>query len=171
MERLRHEVSYGRDGQTFLLLLGSAPLFGNGNQLLGRVVTLADLTQRKSTEEEFTRAERRKDEFLATLAHELRNPLAPIRSAVELLSKVSMASPETDHALDVLNWQVRQLTHLVDDLLDVSRIGQGKIVLHKKPLLLAQVVARAVQTARDFISSRQQSARTVAAKRTDLDPW
>jgi signal transduction histidine kinase/ActR/RegA family two-component response regulator len=155
LERSRREVTYGREGQIFLLLLGSAPLFGDANELLGRVVTLADITQRKRTEDLLTQAERRKDEFLATLAHELRNPLAPIRSAAEWLRKVSPASGETDRALDMLDWQVRQLTHLVDDLLDVSRISQGKIVLRKKPLLLNEVVAHAVETASAFIESRQ----------------
>ena len=89
-------------------------------------------------------ADRRKDEFLATLAHELRNPLAPIRFALEVL-KDGTLPPSAAHARDVTERQVRQLIRLVDDLLDVSRITANKIQLRREPLDLARLMASAVE--------------------------
>ena len=77
-------------------------------------------------------SDRRKDEFLAMLAHELRNPLAPIRNAVQILRVKGPAVPELQWARDVIDRQVQQMTRLVDDLLDVSRITRGKIELRKE---------------------------------------
>lgn len=95
--------------------------------------------------------ERLKDEFIATLAHELRNPLAPIRSAVELLSMGS-ADPQTSmRACDVIRRQLRILTRLVDDLLDTSRIVRGEIHLRREPLDLRTVIGTAIETARPLI--------------------
>jgi signal transduction histidine kinase len=101
-------------------------------------------------------ADRRKDEFLATLAHELRNPLAPIRNAVELLRSIGPKDTPPSWAPDVIDRQVRQLVRLVDDLLDVSRITQGKVTLRKEPVDLATVVGLAVETSRPLMSARRQ---------------
>ncbi|HXJ34666.1 MAG TPA: MASE1 domain-containing protein [Candidatus Eisenbacteria bacterium] len=94
-------------------------------------------------------AARRKDEFLAMLSHELRNPLAPLHTALELLRRGVGA-----RALDIAERQLKQLVRLVDDLLDVSRITQGKIVLRKEPTALDDVVARAVDSVRPLLDER-----------------
>ena len=98
-----------------------------------------------------------KDQFLAMLAHELRNPLAPMTSATELLRRLNDAAPDSSAArqVDILRRQLRQLTHLVDDLLDVSRVSRGLIELRREPLTVAGVLAAAVDSSRPFIESRR----------------
>ncbi len=90
-------------------------------------------------------ADRRKDEFLATLAHELRNPLAPLRNCLQILKMPHIDAETVDRSRDVMERQVQQLVRLVDDLLDVSRVMRGKIELRREPVELASVVARAVE--------------------------
>jgi signal transduction histidine kinase len=90
-------------------------------------------------------ADRRKDEFLAMLAHELRNPLAPIRNAGELLARIPPSDPRTQATAAIVKRQVTHLSRLVDDLLDVSRITQGRIELHRGPVDLKSVVAQAME--------------------------
>ncbi|HEY9465888.1 MAG TPA: histidine kinase dimerization/phospho-acceptor domain-containing protein, partial [Vicinamibacterales bacterium] len=99
-------------------------------------------------------ADRRKDEFLAILAHELRNPLAPIRTAVQLLRKRDLAETQNMRAREVIERQVQHLVCLIDDLLDVSRITRGMITLQRERVLVDAVVARAVETARPLIDAR-----------------
>ncbi|MDB5340721.1 MAG: chemotaxis protein methyltransferase CheR [Planctomycetaceae bacterium] len=110
-----------------------------------------DITDRVRAEESLKEANRRKDEFLATLAHELRNPLAPICNSLQILklSQVDMAT--IDRCRDVMERQVQHLVRLVDDLLDVSRVMRGKIELRKEPVELATIIARAVETAKPLI--------------------
>ena len=96
-------------------------------------------------------ADRQKDEFLATLAHELRNPLAPIRNAVQILLLKGQDVPDLQWAGDVIDRQVSQMTRLVDDLLDVSRITMGKLELRKEVIELAKVLQDAVETSRPLI--------------------
>jgi PAS domain S-box-containing protein len=115
---------------------------------------VADLTERKRQEELIAEA-RRKDEFLAMLAHELRNPLAPIRNAIQVLNLKGPGDPELQYARGVIERQVTQLTRLVDDLLDVSRITRGKVKLRLEEVDLAGVIARAVETARPVIDARR----------------
>jgi signal transduction histidine kinase/DNA-binding response OmpR family regulator len=100
-------------------------------------------------------ADRRKNEFLAMLAHELRNPLAPIRNAAQVLRLLGLENPTLDWARDVLDRQVGQMVRIVDDLLDVSRITRGKIQLRTEPVDVAAVVARAVETSRPLIDARR----------------
>ncbi len=98
-------------------------------------------------------ADRKKDEFLATLAHELRNPLAPIRNAAYLLRLKLPEGSDLHGVADVIDRQMRQMTRLVDDLLDVSRITRGKINLRQERVTLAQVVADAVESARPSVEA------------------
>ncbi|MCM2485258.1 ATP-binding protein [Burkholderia glumae] len=91
-------------------------------------------------------ADRQKDEFLAMLAHELRNPLAPIANASEVLLRIPLSDPKLSFATDIIRRQITQLSRLVDDLLDVSRITQGRIVLQRQPVELASVISQAVET-------------------------
>jgi signal transduction histidine kinase len=100
-------------------------------------------------------ADQRKDEFLAMLAHELRNPLAPIRTAVQLLRLKELAESQRARARDVIERQVEHLVDLINDLLDVSRITRGVIALQKEPLLVGAIIARAVEIARPAIDSKQ----------------
>src|SRR3954467_1512654 len=115
-----------------------------------------EITRSRQAEEELQHANQRKDEFLAMLSHELRNPLAPIRNAVELMRRVGSTEQRLVMARDVIDRQATQLTRLVDELLDVSRISQGKIVLKKEPLELAKVIAHSVETARPMMEQRDQ---------------
>ncbi|MGX2040881.1 transporter substrate-binding domain-containing protein [Methylocaldum sp. MU1018] len=124
-------------------------------QIRGCVAHVLDITERKLAEEGLRQADRRKDEFLAMLAHELRNPLAPIRNAVQIMRRLETADPKLQWARDVIDRQVDHLTRLVDDLLDVSRISRGKIELKKEPLALADIVQRAVETSRPLIDARR----------------
>jgi PAS domain S-box-containing protein len=98
-------------------------------------------------------ADHRKEEFLATLAHELRNPLAPIRNAVEILTLKGGLAPELQLARDVILRQLGQMVHLVDDLLDISRISRNRLQIRKEPLELSTVIRNAVETSRPLIES------------------
>ncbi len=99
-------------------------------------------------------ADRRKDEFLATLAHELRNPLAPIRNSLQILKMPRLDAATVERSRDMMERQVHQLVRLVDDLLDVSRVMRGKIELRKERVELSTVVARAVETVQPLIEAQ-----------------
>jgi PAS domain S-box-containing protein len=115
------------------------------------LLSLLDVTAMKDAEAVLREANQRKDEFLAMLAHELRNPLAPIRNAAEALRMVHKEEPVVRWARDLIERQVSHLAHIVDDLLDVSRIVQGKVALHRAPLDVRAVVRSAVETNRSAI--------------------
>jgi PAS domain S-box-containing protein len=122
----------------------------------------ADLANRAGVAVENTRlyqslrdADRRKDEFLATLAHELRNPLAPIRNSLQILKMPRVDAKTVERSREMMERQVHHLVRLVDDLLDVSRVMRGKIELRKEAVELATVVARAVETAQPLIDAQR----------------
>ncbi len=127
------------------------------DQVCGLVAVITDITSRKRAEDQLKQADRQKDEFLAMLGHELRNPLAPIRTAVEILGRFGPTEPNLDKARAVIERQVGHLTRLVDDLLDVSRITHGKVALQMQTLELAPVVLHALETARPLIDARGQT--------------
>lgn len=104
---------------------------------------------------ELREADRRKNEFLATLAHELRNPLAPIRNALHLMSRPEARGLDLEPERAMAERQVVHLARLIDDLMDVARISQGKIVLHRRPVELAPIVREAVESARPQIDERR----------------
>jgi PAS domain S-box-containing protein len=112
----------------------------------------ADLIERTRFEEALKEADHRKDEFLATLAHELRNPLAPILNALQIIRIAPNTQVLTD-ARSMMERQLGQMVHLIDDLLDVSRITRGKVQLHKERVELATVVRNAVEACRPLIES------------------
>jgi PAS domain S-box-containing protein len=129
----------------------------------GITIYFHDITDRKQAEaqlqkneEALREADRRKDEFLATLAHELRNPLAPVRNAVQVLRMKTPASPELEWARDVIDRQIQHMTRLIDDLLDVSRISRGKVELRREPVELATIIQGAVETSRPVIQEHGQ---------------
>jgi signal transduction histidine kinase len=99
---------------------------------------------------------RMQEEFLSMLAHELRNPLAPVSMAAELLGKITDAHPQLPKIHRIISRQINHMTHMVNDLVDASRVRSGKITLHKQPRLLSEIIESAVETARPFIDKRQQ---------------
>ncbi|MCD2450749.1 PAS domain S-box protein [Methylicorpusculum oleiharenae] len=123
------------------------------NKLLG---VSTDITERKRAEEALLLADRRKDEFLAMLAHELRNPLAPIRNAVQFLKLQQLTDPKQAWGLNVIDRQVSNIARLLDDLLDVARIMQGKITLKPGRLELGEIANAALEISRPLIELRRQ---------------
>ena len=118
-------------------------------------VVVSDINARKQAEEKLADLNRRKDEFLAMLSHELRNPLAPILNAVQLLQLQKNENPVQQKARAIIERQVRQLTHLVNDLLDVARAATGRIQLCREQVPVSDIVERAVETARPLIDQRR----------------
>jgi PAS domain S-box-containing protein len=146
---------HGADGQVRWVRDRVFPV----RDLRGQVVRVArvtsDITGRREMEALLRAADSNKNQFLATLAHELRNPLSPIRNAAALLGAIGDGSQERQaHARDVITRQVDHLAHLVDDLLDVARISEGKIVLRNEEVDVRGVIAQAIETAAPLIATR-----------------
>jgi signal transduction histidine kinase/CheY-like chemotaxis protein len=136
-------------------------------------VWFADVSDRKRHELELQSADRRKDEFLAILAHELRNPLAPIRQAAVLAKKPSITESQKQWCLDVIERQVQHMSLLLEDLLDISRITRGVLQLRKQPTTLASIVEAAVETSRPVIESKRHTFTVElqdGATQLDVDP-
>jgi PAS domain S-box-containing protein len=131
------------------------PLWDGSGKLRGYAKVMRDITDRKKAEVELAEANQRKDEFLAMLAHELRNPLAPILNAIHLLRREKQVSTSQNEATNIIDRQVRQIIRLVDDLLDISRISRGKIHLRKERVELSNIVQQAVETAKPLIDARR----------------
>jgi PAS domain S-box-containing protein len=162
-ERLRGlEVVFERPGGGRAeLLLSASPLIAAGGERLGVVITLTDITALRAAEDELRRQttelqenDRRKDEFLAMLAHELRNPLSPIQSSLEIMQLKALDDPLARRCRDVIRRQVVQLTRLVDDLLEVSRINTGKIELRMERVDLAAAVQHGIETSRPMVDAK-----------------
>jgi PAS domain S-box-containing protein len=115
----------------------------------------ADLIERKHAEDALRESDRRKDEFLAILSHELRNPLAPIGYAAEIMKRSERVTPEMQWVREVLDRQVHQMGRLLDDLLDISRITRGTIELRRRPVELRTVVNEAIEAVRPLIEQNQ----------------
>jgi PAS domain S-box-containing protein len=119
----------------------------------GWVAVITDVTARHEMEAALREADRRKDELLAVLAHELRNPLAPIRTSLEVLRLTACRDPASERVAEMMQRQINHMVRLVDDLLEVSRITRGKIELRRETLDLAAVVRGAVDTSRPAIDA------------------
>jgi PAS domain S-box-containing protein len=145
----REVVGRRKDGSTFPMALAVSEFVLDGRRYF--TGSVHDVTERKQAEAELREADRRKDEFLATLAHELRNPLAPIRNAIQILMAKGPPDPELRFSREVIDRQVRHMARLLDDLLDVSRITHGKLELRKERIELAAVVRSAVETSQPLI--------------------
>ena len=115
----------------------------------------AEIAERARAEAALLEADRHKDEFLAILAHELRNPLAPIRNAVEIMSRFPLENPKLKWSRDVIDRQALHLTRLVDDLLDISRITRGTIRLAQEPVRSETIIARAVEALQPMIAEHR----------------
>ena len=150
-ETVRGEVpfagTFGRRIYEYIFV----PVIGEHGEVEAVAGTTRDVTERKQTEEALREADRRKDHFLATLAHELRNPLAPISNALHIWSLVEHDPAQTGRVRDMMSRQVGQLIRLIDDLLDVSRISRGKIELRRERLDLATIVEGAIEAVRPLV--------------------
>ena len=122
------------------------PLYDREGRVCGSVSVVVDMTERKRVEGVLREGDRRKDEFLATLSHELRNPLAPIRNALELMRRAGHDPALTERSLAIMERQVRQLVRLTDDLLDVSRITRNRIELRAEQIDLRAAIRGAIET-------------------------
>jgi PAS domain S-box-containing protein len=140
------------DGSVHFSIVSKFPILdAQGNiQLVGGIAI--DITERVRAEEALLLADRRKDEFLATLSHELRNPLAPLRNSLHVLRSRG-AEPRTERIYQMMEQQLNRMVRLVDDLLEVSRITGGKIGLHREPVAIAAIVESAVETSRPLIEA------------------
>lgn len=133
------------------------PLFDARGEVYGCVSVVVDLTERKLAEDALRNADRRKDEFLATLSHELRNPLAPIRNALEIMRLAGGDTALVEHARAIMERQLLQLVRITDDLLDVSRITQNKLDLRRERIDLRTVLEGAVEATRPLIDAERHA--------------
>ena len=145
-----------KDGTAFWANVIITGLFDSTGKLRGYAKVTRDMTERKRMEE-LEYSERTMNEFLAMLGHELRNPLAPIRNALDLMRLSSSDDGAQERSRNVIDRQLMQLTRLVDDLLDVGRISSGKITLHQEPIELNVVILRAVEAARPLADARRHA--------------
>lgn len=139
------------DGTRLTAIAHANPIHDESGMPVGAVNVLVDITERKRAEDALREADRAKNEFIAILAHELRNPLAPIRNAVQVLHLKGPDVPELRWALGVFDRQVRQMVRLTDDLLDIARITSNRIELSRTPVALAEMLDTAVETSRPHI--------------------
>ena len=156
------------DGSRITVIANIVPLKDGQGEITGTINCFYDITERSRLERQtqdqaqaLAELHRRKDEFLAMLSHELRNPLAPLTSAVELLGRQENQDPVYRQACQVIERQVGQMKHLIDDLLEVSRITSGNVRLRKAPVRLGDIVERALETSQPLIA-RQRHQLTVS---------
>jgi signal transduction histidine kinase/CheY-like chemotaxis protein len=146
--RLRH-----RSGDWRWFMVAGTALKDAAGKPYRMAGSMIDITERKQAEQTLHEASRTKDEFLATLAHELRNPLAPIRTGLEILKKDAGNGAPSQRARGIIERQLVHMIRLIDDLLDISRITSGKIHLEKKPMALRTVIESAVETSRPGVEA------------------
>ncbi len=144
------EIRFEEGGSAYLF--GAAiPLRDSRGRVRGAVSAFIDITERKRFEQALREADRQKDEFLATLAHELRNPLAPLLNGLEILGLARQGTEAVDRALGMMERQLRHMVRLIDDLLDLSRVSRGRIELRKTRVELGEIVHQAVEASRPLI--------------------
>jgi PAS domain S-box-containing protein len=151
-----YQLPYIKGGTRWVQATYSPDFDANG-QVRGFVVHVLDISERIRTAETLKKIDQRKDEFLAMLAHELRNPLAPISNAIHIMKLPSPDEKQLAWCRDVIGRQVEHMVRLVDDLLDVSRISRGKIELKKETLEVSAIVRRAVETSQPLIDAHHHS--------------
>ena len=154
------EVIQHADGRSIAWWSTKEPLRDHDGRVIGLVGTSVDISERKRMVEALREADRRKDEFLAMLAHELRNPLAPINTAAHILRMTAADSKPVQQASQVIARQVGHLTRLVDDLLDVSRVTRGLVQLERTSVDLRSVISTAIEQAQPLMQSRCHELRT-----------
>jgi PAS domain S-box-containing protein len=141
------------DGKRITTLVNIDPIRDANGQVVGAINVFHDMTALKQAEQQLKEADRRKDEFLATLAHELRNPLAPIRNSLQILRMSAGDGSSAEHIYEMMDRQVAHMVRLVDDLLELSRISRGTIELKKERIELESVIVHALETSRPFIEA------------------
>jgi PAS domain S-box-containing protein len=145
-----------KDGSVFWADVVITAVRDRNGALIGFAKVTRDMTERRRFEE-LERSSRMLNEFLAMLAHELRNPLAPIRNAVTVMQLESLPSPALRNCRDIIDRQLTHVTRLVDDLLDIGRLTTGKVKLHRELVHLGEVVARSVETVRPLVETGRHS--------------
>lgn len=155
-----------KSGRPLHLRVSAAPLFDERQRVMGVSGVLQDITERKQAEQLLREADRQKDEFLAVLAHELRNPLSPLVSGVELLRLPGVQGETRERSLAMMDRQLGHMVRMVNDLLDVSRIGQGRLALARAPVALRAVVDDALAASRALLQA--QGHRLSVAVEDDL---
>ena len=145
----------GKDGKYRWFLSRAIPIRDESGHVVRWFGTSTDVTAQRELQDALQDTDRRKDEFLAMLAHELRNPVAPIGNVAELLSRLLDDDPEKKRLADIVRRQAMHLSRLLDDLLDVARVTQGRIELRRAVLPLAGCIHQAVETAQPLIRERE----------------
>ena len=158
-----HTVLIARDGTEYAIDDTAAPIREDGGEIKGVVLIFHDIGDRRRLERELhdraarlVEADRRKDEFLAMLAHELRNPLASVSNAIQLLKMPNALAEHAEWSKQIIERQVKHLARLIDDLLDVSRITRGKIELRRERIDASPVINSAVDAVRPLIEEKKQ---------------
>src|SRR6185369_11546217 len=161
-----HTVLLSKDGRSIPIDDSAAPIRDRSGRVVGCVLIFRDVAEKRRADRELAEsranlqaADRRKDEFLATLAHELRNPLAPIRNSLQIMRLAGDDKPVVEQAVATMERQVDQMVHLVDDLLDVARISRGKIELRRERVELAGIVQQAVDLCRPLAENMRHEIR------------
>jgi PAS domain S-box-containing protein len=158
-ERVDHfeTIRVARDGRLLDISLTVSPVRDDSGRVIGASKVARDISERKRSDAALREADRRKDEFLATLAHELRNPLAPIRHSLEILVRSEGDARLFRQATDILERQLSHMIRLVDDLLDMSRITRDKLQLRKTRVELAAIIRHAVEASRPLAERDHQT--------------
>ena len=158
-ERVDHfeTIRVRKDGSPVEISMSSSPIMNTKGVVIGASKIARNNTEQRRAEMALKDADRQKNEFMATLAHELRNPLAPIKSAAQILRMLNSDNPIIHRAQRIIERQANHLAKLVDDLLDISRIQQGKFQLHKEHIDLGKAVSRAVETCEQLIQIQNHS--------------
>ncbi|MDQ3011043.1 MAG: ATP-binding protein, partial [Acidobacteriota bacterium] len=158
-----HTTLIAKDGTEWPIDDSAAPIRNDQGEVGGVVLVFREITERKQAEDQLrelaanlSEADRRKNEFLAMLAHELRNPLAPIRNALQIVRLSDSNSEAVKSASEIMERQIDQMVRLVDDLLDVSRISRGKIELRRERVELSQIIHQAIETSRPAVDQARQ---------------
>ncbi len=147
--------SFDDPGVRRIVLNSGAPIRNDAGEIIGAVVAQMDITDRVKAEEALRQADQKKDEFLAMLAHELRNPLAPITSAAAILSSHAVDANTVRRTSAIIARQARHMTGLIDDLLDVSRVTRGRVDLTTTELDIKDVIADAIEQVRPLVEKHQ----------------
>jgi PAS domain S-box-containing protein len=168
-----HTLLIRRDGVETPIEYSAAPIVDEHGRALGAVLVFRDATEMRDAQQALRDADRRKNEFLAVLAHELRNPLAPIRQAAQIARSPSATPAQIGWSTEVIERQVGQMARLLDDLLDVSRITRGTLEVRKSRVELASVIDAAIEMARLQIDARHHTLTLDVSReplRLDADP-
>ena len=163
-----HTLLIRRDGSEVAIEDSGAPILDRSGGTIGVVLVFRDASRERAAEHALLEADRRKDEFLATLAHELRNPLAPIRQASRVARAPAATESQVRWAHEVIERQVHNMARLLDDLLDVSRITRGMMEIRKELIELQAVMDAAIEIARPAIEARNHALSVECQLRTKV---